>query len=467
MAAGRGNLVIRAARSAWGRILALSVSREQLIDAALLLFVILTGVLVVGSFSAALAGSGDNDWGAARTLLGGLDPYKVYLACAPCREAPFLPAVDPMYPASGLVLLWPLAALSWPAAKFVWAAFNLTAGVCLVLALYDLYLPLASWRQRAFGVCTFMSGAPFLTNLAIGQHAVFALSWFVAALWVERRGKAALAAVFLALSWFKYTLTFPLSLIFALRARWTTLWAAGAIHVALTILAAAWTGSSPLALLLEPLQVVRIVNRAGHLDIFGLAMRLGLTSMLLPIVVVCGLLAAVAVQILRHRNERDVLLLCLLSLFAYSVVYHLAYDLVVLVFPLIYVLAEISARSGRTTIHRYWIFMLAALIGWTWFGDHVVQLLKQHHVEWVIQAYPYYYGALAIWLYTTMFLGFVLLSARAGWKSVLYAVLPKVWVLLRQGKAALEQRVKQLPLGVMRKIRLRPRVGEVRRNFFG
>src|SRR5689334_16651041 len=206
--------VFLAARSAKVpvRLIPFPLSRDRLATMAVILFALAAVILGFEAFSTALRDSRDNDWGAARTLLRGLDPYRLYLACAPCRRAPFLPAVDPMYPASGLVMLWPLAALSWPAAKFAWAAFNLTAGVCLVLVLCDLYLRHASWRRRAFAICAFLSGAPFLTNLEIGQHAVFALSWFIAALWVERRGKTGLGAVFLALSWFKYTLTFPLSL---------------------------------------------------------------------------------------------------------------------------------------------------------------------------------------------------------------------------------------------------------------
>ena len=46
------------------------------------------------------------------------------------------------------------------------------------------------------------AGAPFLTNVEIGQHAVFALGWFVAALWADRRGNTGLAAVFLVLAYF-------------------------------------------------------------------------------------------------------------------------------------------------------------------------------------------------------------------------------------------------------------------------
>lgn len=86
---------------------------------------------------------------------------------------------------------------------------------------------------------------------------------------------------------------------------------------------------------------------------------------------------------------------------SYSVVYHLAYDLVILVIPLVYVLSEIPDRSQHTALHRCWTVMVGVLIGWAWFGDHAVQLIKRHHVAWVIHAYPYYYAALAAWLYAT------------------------------------------------------------------
>src|ERR1043166_930861 len=109
MAASQENVATRTDRrgSAWVRSLTPRLTRDQLVDIALLLFALLAAALILESFGAALRGSRDNDWGAARVLLGGSDPYKLYLACAPCRRAPFLPAVGPMYPASRLVLFLP------------------------------------------------------------------------------------------------------------------------------------------------------------------------------------------------------------------------------------------------------------------------------------------------------------------------------------------------------------------------
>jgi hypothetical protein len=385
--------------------------RRYLIPPALLLCGIVAAVWVFQGFADALHDSHDNDWGPARVLLHGFDPYKIYLRCAPCREPPFLPPVDPMYPASGLVLLWPLAMLSWPTAKAAWAILNLAFGAGLIVALYRLFPPEGGWRSAMLAFIALFAGAPFLTNLEIGQHAVFALGCFVAALWADRRRNTALAGVLLAAAWFKYTLTFPLSLLFVVRSRWAPVLAAGALHVVLTLFAAIWTGSSPLDLLLEPLRVARLVHRAGHLDVFGLAMRWGVASRLVPLAIACMIAVGVLVGAMRSRAQTDLPLLCLLSLFAYVVFYHLAYDLVILVIPLFYVLSRMRMRSEADVAERVWIVMLAVLLGWTWFADHLVQMLKMQHVRWVLRAYPAYYAATAVWFYATIGIGILALGS--------------------------------------------------------
>ena len=329
---------------------------------AMLLCGLAAAALLRHAFVHALGNSHDNDWGPAHALLHGLDPYKLYLSCLACTKPVFVPAVAPMYPASGLILLWPFAVLPWPVARAAWAVLNLLFGAGLVLLLHRLFPAEGPWRSLALAFIALFAGAPFLTNLAIGQHAVFALGWFVVALWADRRGNAALAAASLAAAWFKYTLTFPLSLIFLVRGRWALLLGALAIHVGLTGFAAVWTGSSPLDLLLGPLRVVHAVHRAGHLDVFGLAMRLGLTPKLLPIAAASALTLAVLLAARRSRPRDDLALLCLLSLFAYAVVYHLAYDLVVLVIPLFYVLHRMPAWRELQGLERAWWVMLAVLL---------------------------------------------------------------------------------------------------------
>jgi hypothetical protein len=387
-------------------------ARSHLLKIALLICGIAAIIGVLDALTVALDNSQDNDWGAARALLQGSDPYKLYLHCTSCHTPPFLPPVAPMYPVSGLVLLWPLAILPWSLAKATWATLNLIFGASLIAMLYRLFLPREGWQSMAFSLVALFAGGPFLTNLEIGQHAVFALGWFVAALWADRKGNAVLTAVFLAASWFKYTLTFPLSLLFVVRRRWTPVLAAAAIHLVLIIFAAAWTGSSPLELMLGPLRVVQIVHRAGHLDVFGLAMRLGLTSKLVPLLGACAITVAVLGAALRSSSQTDLPLLCLFSLFSYAVVYHLPYDLVVLLIPIFYVLSRIRTWSEVDFLERVWTVMLAVLLSWTWFADRFVQALKIQHVGWVMHTYPFYYAALAVWFYATTTIGIVAVGTR-------------------------------------------------------
>jgi Glycosyltransferase family 87 len=383
--------------------------RDRIAASTIILCGLVAVILVLEAFGVALHNSHDNDWGPARALLHGLDPYKLYLACTDCTKPPFVPPVDPMYPASGLILLWPLALLSWPTAKVAWALVNLALGAGLLFTLHRLFLARDSWRSLVIAIIALFASGPFLTNLEIGQHAIFALGWFAAALWAERRGNNFLAMAFLAASWFKYTLTLPLSLLFVVRSRWVLLLGAALIHAALTIFAAIWTESSPLDLLVGPLRVVHLVHRAGHLDVFGLAIRLGLTSKLIPLAVASALTVTVIAAVLRTKSQDDLLPLCLLSLFAYAIIYHLAYDLIILAIPLLYVLSRARLWNELGSLDRMWTIMLAVLLVWTWFGDHLVQTLKIRHIGWVVHAYPSYYAALAVWFYATTFVGIAVL----------------------------------------------------------
>jgi len=319
---------------------------------AIVLCVLLAAISLHSAFSVALVDSQDNNWGPARALLHGVDPYSLYLRCGRCAKPPFLPPVAPMYPASALVLLLPLAALPWPVAKATWATLNILPGAGLVAALHRLFVPGAGWRLFVVTLMALLASTPFLNNLGNGQHAIFALAFFPAALWAERRGHPVLASVLLAVSWFKYSLTFPLSLLLVLRGRFSMLLGAVAIHTLLTLFAAAWAGTNPIDLLLEPLRVIRGVGSVGHLEVFGLATRLGLTSKLVPMLAAIALTLAVMTAIWRGRAHGDLQLLSLLALFGYAVMYHYPYDLVILVVPLFYVVSRVRLWNALDFLQR-------------------------------------------------------------------------------------------------------------------
>ena len=374
------------------------------------------GVWVADAFVGALNDSQDNEWGPARALLNGLDPYKLYLSCVHCTNPPFTASVAPSYPASGLMLLWPLAMLPWPMAKVIWASLNLFFGAALSFTLWRLFDPKSNWHILAVASIALFAGTPYLNNLNNGQHAVFALTCYAAALWAERNEKTALASAFLAASWFKYNMTLPLSLLFVVRRQWALLLGAIAIHVALTAFLAVWTGTNPFDLLLGPLRVAAVGISVGHLDVFGLATRMDLSTKLGSWIAAFTLTAIIAAALRRRRVDEDLQLLSLLSLYAYAVVYHLAYDLVILAFPLYYVLNRIGSWRMRSPLDRLWTVMLAVLLVWMWFADHQVQLMMIRDIQWVTRLYPSYFAATAVWFYATLAVGVALVggSDRCG-----------------------------------------------------
>jgi hypothetical protein len=398
-----------------GQDAALATSRKRISIWVLLgALALLTTYWTYETFLVALDSSKDFEWGPARALLFGSDPYRLYLNCLPCDNPPFTSSIAPSYPASGLILLWPLAALPWPAAKVVWAALNLFFGFALSLLLWRCLLPGKRWGELAIATILLFGGTPFLNNLSNGQHAVFTLACFSAALWAEKRGMTALASAFLAASWFKYTVTVPLSLIFVARGRWKPLVGAAGIHAVLTLFAALWTGTSPLDLLLGPLRVAHVGTTAGDLNPIALAHALGIDSSPVPIVATALLVIVVIGAAFRSRPDDDLPLLSLLALFAYAVVYHLGYDIVLLVFPLFYVIERFSSWRRRDSLERAWALMLSLLLAWTWFADHPIQMLKIQRVDWVLGAYPAYHLALAVYFYLTLAVGVILVGRRHG-----------------------------------------------------
>jgi hypothetical protein len=391
---------------------------RTLVVASIILCAAVTVLWVTNAFVVALDKSQDFEWGPARALLHGSDPYQLYLSCDHCANPPFTTSVAPSYPASSLVLLWPVAMLPWPAAKATWAILNLFFGAGLSLILWRQFDPNNDWRTLAVGSIALFAGTPFLNNLGNGQHAVFTLLWFAAALWAERQGKTAPASLLLAASWFKYSITLPLSLYFVARRQWAILIGAIAVHVVLTAFLAWWTGRSPLDLLLGPLRVAPVGISIGHLDVFGLATRMGLASKLGSWIVAFGLTGAVAGVVLRSEVEEELPLLSVLSLYAYTVVYHLAYDLVILVIPLFYVLSRARSWKRCGPLERLWTVMIAVLLGWTWFADRPVQVMRMEQIPWVMSLYPIYFTASVAWFYATMVIGLALIARGEGTLSL-------------------------------------------------
>lgn len=334
-------------------------------------------------------GSKDNKWDSSRALLEHTDPYRAFLDSN--GKSPFTLSQAPSYPASGLVFLWPFAVWEWSVAKILWAISNLLFTAIILFCLFWL-LPIDTSRITKLLIATlFVAGTPWRNVVGNGQYALFTLAFFLLAIVMFQRSAKG-AGIPLAVSWFKYTIAFPLSLFFTRSKRgWATILVATAIHAALTIFIAIWVDTSPVNLLLGTIQVAQYSTDRGYLDVFAIASQLGLSSKLVPAVFALVILGVTYSAV--RRDDDDLSCLSILSMAAMTVVYHRIYDFMVLVIPLSYALRE---RAMNTRAKCYLL-----VIGMIWFVDKIVYVVSNQ--AW----FSPFVGCLSLyfWLKVLMFYG--------------------------------------------------------------
>jgi len=319
-------------------------------------------------------GSRDSQWSGAHVLLLGQDPSQIFVDCRTkgCDPNPFLLSQYPNYPISGLMTLWPLAALPWDMAKTVWVFVNLFATAAIFWCLPRLAVPKPGGVALAIAFMIFLISTPYRNHIVNGQQGLYTLALFALAAVSASRGWKILAGLLLTLAWFKFTLTLPLSILFVARRDWIVLAVAVAAHLALTAFAALWTHTDPIALTFGFLRVARYaVNPGlGYIDLFGLAAHLGLSAWIAGIAAAL-LLAASVYLAMRIAAEDEFLLLSVLSFLAMTIFYHFTYDCVIFVFP--FVLAAALIERGKLFAAEG-LFAIPALVAilMTWFVHRAV-----------------------------------------------------------------------------------------------
>jgi len=280
----------------------------------------------------------------------------------------------------------------------LWAFSNLVFTGLILVCLFRLLPRTTSATTKVVLSALFLAGTPWRNGLGNGQHALFTLAFFLLSVVMFSRNPKG-ATVALAISWFKYTISLPLSLFYARTTRgWVTILGSALIHAALTLFSAAWVHTSPVDMFSGPVRVARFSPGIGYLDVFAIASALSVSSRWLPALVAACLLVVTYAAI---RRDPDALSsISTLSLATMTVVYHSGYDFVVLVVPLAYALRErpMTARA------RCYLLVVALI----WFVDKIVLVISDHahaaSLDPYLHAYFWFkvavfYGALcADWL---------------------------------------------------------------------
>jgi hypothetical protein len=330
-------------------------------------------------------------------LMEGRDPYALLLQYyqAPGSRFPFMLTQAPFYPPYALVMFFPYAALPWDAARWSWAASNLAFFVLILVLLQRTFLAnQPRWTTVAIGAI-FACGTPLRNTIGNGQHGLLSLAAFLLAYDAAQQGRTNASAIPLAISMFKYTIAGPLSFTLLRRAAWRAFAAAGGLLVLGTLIAGLMV-QRPIGILSEYVRMLAIVRPQGFLDIFSLADKAGIPRGSIAAGVVCGALFALTVWcVVVHGRTRVLLSLSLLGFLTYAVLFHHTYDLIVLVFPLVFLFTPERRKERVVSV------LFVATIALTWFIEKPVYLLRHGHPGRMAEIiYEGYYWTTAAVFYT-------------------------------------------------------------------
>lgn len=277
-------------------------------------------------------GSFDFQYDSALLFRKGINPYDESLNPTGVAERLGLieyydrPAAN-QFP-SLLAILVPLTSLSPYAANVFWVLINLASTAVIVLLSRKLFFEKISDKTLLVFCCCMLTG-PWKTGIGLGQHTIFAFALYLIALWLSDKKKTVLSGIALSLSFFKYTLTVPLSLYFLFKRKYNELAISIGIHIVATPLCAWWLNDSVINMIRKPLMVSSNLSSDGYID-FGTILHLEPGIGMLFALLACGFMFILSLL----KGERNGLLLyAILSYTSLIIVYHRIYDFFILIIP--------------------------------------------------------------------------------------------------------------------------------------
>ncbi len=295
-------------------------------------------------------GSCDFQWSSARLLLERIDIYSIVINGKVenfSNYAAYFAGIAPNQFPSTLCFLFPWAIFEPITAKYIWFFSNLIFTILIGIFLRKTFFSKCSLYETIVWCLLMVCSPPWLNQIGNGQHTIFAFCFFMAALYFSERENSniwsVVAGICLGASWFKYTVTAPLTLYFIYKKRWKTIGIAITSQILLTLVMAWWLNTTVWKCLLYPIQVSMSLSSSGFLDLktfvdgplyYVLAMGLLFLS--------CAISWA-GKDISFDNSTLDLSFFSLLLLVSYEIVYHRYYDLflfVIVFFWLVQLLKE-------------------------------------------------------------------------------------------------------------------------------
>jgi hypothetical protein len=297
--------------------------------AVFIIFIITGSISLYFGIINAINTSKDLQWQEGLLIAKGINPYEIYLGGS---EKPSLDGtadeLGPVQLPSVLSMFSILSIFNFEEAKIVWMIFNITSTLYIVYTMCKIFGYNNPWHFVLI-LTIFINATPWRMTIGNGQHGLIAVAFFLAAFREFQRDAFWKACIFAFFSTIKYTITFPLLLIFLIKPRFAFLLYAVLIiiHCLITIFLGFWLKEGPLILIQQSLQSASFLTSSGWLDIFASLNRI-IDSNLLPIT--ASIISIICVVILSTSGDIKILFFTA-SLVSTLCIYHRPYDYFVII----------------------------------------------------------------------------------------------------------------------------------------
>lgn len=320
---------------------------------------LMAAVSVLQGVRNAISISQDFQWDAAKALMEGIDPYRISLDSSYDYKSESLTEFYRLFTDAGvkqkmeanqfpslLMLLAPFTMFAPLSARYMWVVANIVFTVGIIFFLRKTFLKNADKYEFAVIVLLMLAGTPYRNQLGVGQHTLFSFCFFLMAVYfdeVKPKGNSILVTLCMFVSYFKYTLTAPITLYLLYRRRFKEFIISILMHVILTVLAAIKLGTGVVYMITAPLKVSSMLSAEGGLDLGAIFAGQPIYLVIGAVIVV--VLLYIAIKTPEGRGE---LLFASLLLWSLVLVYHRTYDFFVLVaVPVIFI--PVKGRDAKET----------------------------------------------------------------------------------------------------------------------
>ena len=360
-----------------------------------LLMALMAIVSIYEGIANGLVWSQDFQYDAATALRSGYDPYDMSLSFdeASLPDVPCLKGFYEYYDGLGtpqrmeanqfpslLYILVPYTLMPYNAARVMWVMTNIICTAVIIWLLKKTFMAQVDERLYPVFMMLMLAGTPWRNQMGVGQHTLFAVAFFLLAVFVAEGGKQeeqeetkpalitprdVAAGLLLSLSYLKYTVTAPLALYFIYKRKWKAFLISLVPHILLTGVAAAVLKKPYTDMIIKPLKVASALAGEGSIDIGALTK--GSPAGLFVTATVMLFLLGMAFLMPKGNDELFISLAALLSL---VMTYHRTYDF----FIMIIVFGYFATGRMKTAEVIYFITTLAFFFVLRVFHENVISL---------------------------------------------------------------------------------------------